>query len=98
MREIAMGTRLPLNPDLGFYRKLAKQLKRAVAAGDAAAIARCSAHAPQRNGRAGGGSGTDDLALGDAQHVIAAELGFASWSEFRAAVEAAAAAPQPSPS
>lgn len=83
-----MDARLPLNPNLGFYRKQAKELKRSLAVGDPAATARLAAHHPKRV--------PSDASLGDAQLVIAREHGFASWAEFKRAVENAARVPQAS--
>jgi ankyrin repeat protein len=82
-----MDSRLPLGPNLGFYRKGAKELKRALAAGDPAALARLNAQVPRAKG----------ASLKVAQTIVAREHGFATWSAFKAAVEAAAASGQPTP-
>ena len=93
-----MDARLPLNPNLGFYRKSAKELKRAIAAGDAAALTRLVAIHPRYRGQLPASVPVRDVSLKDAQQVIAREHGYAGWTEFKAAVEEAAALPQPTPS
>ncbi|MDI6101707.1 ankyrin repeat domain-containing protein [Actinoplanes sp. NEAU-A12] len=70
---------LPAHPDLDYYRKQAKDLHRAYAAGDAAAEARV--------GEVLGGRGTKRFQLTDAQFVLAQEHGFESWAKFRAHIE-----------
>jgi ankyrin repeat protein len=85
-----MGARLPLHPNLGFYRKSAKDLKRAVAAGDKAALERLARSHPRAGDVAA-------VTLKDAQLVIARELGFATWAALKAAVEEAARTPAVSP-
>lgn len=72
--------RLPLHPNLGYYRKRAKELKRALAAGDAAAARKLAQHHPRPPTPA-------QATLGDAQLVLAREHGFATWAEFKTAVE-----------
>jgi ankyrin repeat protein len=74
------ASRLPARPSLEQLRKQAKDLLRAVRAGDADAAARVSAIIP-RNGS------TDDFALADAQFVLAREHGFQSWSALGQHVE-----------
>ena len=70
---------LPEHPNLEYYRKQAKHLYRAYAAGDAAAEARI--------GDVLGGRGAKRFLLTDAQFVLAQEHGFESWAEFRAHIE-----------
>lgn len=47
-----MDARLPVNPSLGYYRKLAKQLKRALLEGDLAAAERFVRSHPRFRNRA----------------------------------------------
>ena len=70
--------KLPARPSLESLRKQAKKLARAVAAGEAEAIARARAQLPKR-----------ELALSqrDAQLVVAREYGFAGWKELLKEVE-----------
>jgi ankyrin repeat protein len=93
-----MDARLPLNPNLGFYRKSAKELKRAVAAQDEGAVARLVRSHPRYRGRQVVDLQGADVSLGDAQLVIAREHGFSTWAEFKAAIEKAAANPESSAS
>jgi hypothetical protein len=79
--------RLPQNPNLGFYRKLAKELKRAFAAGDANAIERVEKCHPKLRADRLGGRKTADLSLGGMQIVVAYEHGYSTWAEFKKAVE-----------
>lgn len=77
---------LPARPSVASLRKQAKQLKKAFEHGEREAMARADAILGQR---------TATLALRDAQRIIAAEYGFASWHELREAVAAAlASAPE----
>lgn len=62
--------------NLDYYRKQAKALLKAARAGDAEALARFAKDDP-----------LGDLALHDAQRIIAREQGFASWPKFHAFVE-----------
>ncbi|WP_043633337.1 ankyrin repeat domain-containing protein [Nonomuraea candida] len=75
---------LPARPGLEHYRKQAKHLRHAYAAGDAAAGARV---ADVLGDRAAG-----RFLLSDAQFVLAQEHGFRSWAEFRAHVRGRGAA------
>jgi ankyrin repeat protein len=70
---------LPPRPNLEFYRKQAKALRKAFATGDPAAAARVQAQRPRRTG--------PGLLLSDAQHVIARELGFESWPKLKKHIE-----------
>jgi hypothetical protein len=68
---------LPDNADLSQLRAQAKELKRAYAGGNPAAIARVRAVGPDSDG---------ELQLRDAQLVIAREHGFPAWRDLAAAV------------
>ncbi len=68
---------LPSHSNLEFYRKQAKALLRAYRDGDVSAASRLG---PSREGSTPG--------LSDAQHVVAREMGYASWSLLKAAVRA----------
>jgi len=85
---------LPKNPNLGFYRKQAKDLKRALATGDASAAERVAKSHPKFRGRSAAELETAQVSLGDMQLVVAREHGYATWAEFKTAVETAALAPQ----
>jgi len=61
--------------NLDYYRKQAKTLLKAVRAGDAEALHRFARHDP-----------LSEIALHDAQRVIAREQGFATWPKFHAFV------------
>ena len=76
---------LPARPDLDQQRKLAKELLRAVRAGDREAIARMRAALPDKR----------ELSLSDAQFVLAREYGFASWAELKDRIEQLVAARRP---
>jgi ankyrin repeat protein len=81
-----MSTSLPERPDLHQLRRQAKELRDAARRGDPDAIERFARHHP------GAPQGTVTLAA--AQMVIARELGFASWPQLKAAIEAHAATPE----
>jgi hypothetical protein len=70
---------LPARPNLEYYRKQAKHLRHAYAAGDPAAGA--------RGADVLGDRAAERFLLGDAQFVLAQEHGFRTWAEFRAHVE-----------
>ncbi|WP_327583636.1 ankyrin repeat domain-containing protein [Nonomuraea sp. NBC_00507] len=70
---------LPAHPNLDYYRKQAKHLHHAYAAGDAAAEARVADVLGDRAAKR--------FLLSDAQFVLAQEHGFRTWAEFRAHVE-----------
>lgn len=69
---------LPARPSLESLRKQARKLKREVAAGSGAAIARAQAHLPDAKAAS--------LSLRDAQFVIAREYGFRGWTDLVAEV------------
>ncbi len=77
-----MSPRLPASPSLEQLRRRAKDLLRAVRAGDPAAAQRLQTQHPHPRGVP---------VLADAQLVIAREHGFASWARLRAYVERVAA-------
>jgi ankyrin repeat protein len=68
---------LPPNPSLDQQKKQAKELLRALRAGDTDARARFRQHLPDK----------PRLTLADAQLVIAREYGFASWALLKAHIE-----------
>jgi hypothetical protein len=70
---------LPAHPDLEYYRKQAKHLQRAYAAGDAAAQARIADVLGDR--------AAERFLLSDAQFVLAQEHGFWTWAGFRAHIQ-----------
>ncbi|GAA4950455.1 hypothetical protein HD597_002570 [Nonomuraea thailandensis] len=70
---------LPSRPSLEYYRKQAKHLRHAYAAGDPAAGARVADVLSDR--------AAERFLLGDAQFVLAQEHGFRTWADFRAYVE-----------
>jgi ankyrin repeat protein len=68
---------LPARPSLDQQKKLAKDLLRALRAGDPEAAARMRAELPDKA----------ELSLTDAQYVLAREYGFASWRELTDQIE-----------
>ncbi|MFI6537187.1 ankyrin repeat domain-containing protein [Nonomuraea sp. NPDC050547] len=70
---------LSAHPNVEYYRKQAKHLRHAYAAGDAAAGTRVADMLGERAG--------ERFLLSDAQHVLAQEHGFRTWAEFRAHLE-----------
>jgi ankyrin repeat protein len=78
---------LPDHPNLEQLKKQAKSLLRSAQAGDATALARFGA-LPAFAGKAASELRSIDLALHDAQSVIAREHGFVSWNALREEVEA----------
>jgi ankyrin repeat protein len=77
--------RLPQHPNLEYYKKQAKALRKAFAAALPEAIARVRAQLPQQS--------DPELPLADAQFVIARELGFASWPKLKAHIAEVAGPP-----
>jgi ankyrin repeat protein len=77
-----MSASLPASPSLEQLRRQAKELLRAVRAGDEAALARVAAEHPRPG---------EPLKLSGAQLVIAREHGFPSWPRLRAYVDRVAA-------
>ena len=76
---------LPSRPDLEQQKKLAKELLREFRSGDAESIARIRAELPDKS----------DIALADAQFVLAREYGFASWRELKDHIDKRAADAKP---
>ncbi|MBB5871865.1 hypothetical protein F4553_005244 [Allocatelliglobosispora scoriae] len=72
-----MSTKLPDNADLSLLRTLAKELRRAYAGGNPAAVARVRAVHPHAG---------EEIQLRDAQLVIAREHDFAGWRDLAASV------------
>ena len=68
---------LPQHPSLEQQKKLAKELLKAIHAGDPAALGRLRRHLPDRQ----------HPKLADAQFVIAREYGFVSWARLKASFE-----------
>jgi ankyrin repeat protein len=94
MSKPSRATRaLPPSPNLGQQKKLARELLDALRAGDPAAIERLRERHPHF--AAGTPIHTADLALHDAQLVLAREYGFASWARLKEHIEAASSATDP---
>jgi ankyrin repeat protein len=74
------GRSLPSRPDLAQQKKLAKELLQSFASGDAEARARVRAVLPDKQ----------QIALADAQFVIAREYGFGNWPALKQHIEARA--------
>src|SRR4029453_5198265 len=86
--EVCMTPRqLPARPNLEQLKKQAKSLLHEARARDTAALHRFAA-LPGFSGKSIEQIGAADLALHDAQSVIAREHGFASWTALREEVEA----------
>ena len=81
-----MSTSLPERPDLDQLRRQAKELRDAVRNCDTGAAERFARHHPS--------APQGVVTLAAAQLVIARELGFASWPQLKAAVEAGATTPE----
>jgi ankyrin repeat protein len=80
-------TPLPAHPNLEQLKKLAKSLLHAARDGDGEALGRFAV-LPALAGKSAAEIRASDLALHDAQSVIAREHGFASWNALRDEVEA----------
>ncbi|MEV0385850.1 ankyrin repeat domain-containing protein [Nonomuraea sp. NPDC050643] len=74
---------LPVHPNLEYYRKQAKHLHHAYAAGDTTADTTAEA----RVADVLGGRAAERFLLSDALFVLAQEHGFRTWAEFRVHVE-----------
>jgi hypothetical protein len=86
MEEVVMSDRhfeLPANPSLEYYRKQAKQVHAAYAAGDPEAVLRVADVL--------GDQAAERFLLSDAQFVLAQEHGFRTWADFRAHIESRSA-------
>lgn len=70
---------LPANPNITQLKRQAKELKRAVSAGDASALERVRLSHPSYS--AGAAVVPDDFTLRDAQVTIAREYGFDGWHQ-----------------
>jgi ankyrin repeat protein len=81
-----MSTPLPERPDLDQLRRQAKELRAAARNGDPGAVDRLARHHPSAPPAV--------VTLAAAQLVIARELGFTSWPQLKAAVDAHAATPE----
>jgi Lon protease-like protein len=80
---------LPARPSLEHLRAQAKDLLEAVRTGAPEALERVRQSLPAAHGASAQNVAQLQLALHDAQSVIAREYGFASWAELKAAVERA---------
>lgn len=78
---------LPASPDLSHLKKQAKSLLRDARAGEVAALQRFIEALPAARGTSVAALATRELALHDAQSVVAREYGFASWLELKRHVE-----------
>jgi len=78
---------LPAHPTMEQQRKRARDLLRAVRAGDAAALSRMHAHHPRLDFSAGAAAVQHAARLADAQLVVAREYGFPSWPRLRAHID-----------
>lgn len=76
---------LPARPDLAQQKKLAKELLNAFRADDGEAIARIRAALPDKR----------EIALADAQFVLAREYGFTNWLELKEHIESRVVASLP---
>jgi ankyrin repeat protein len=87
-KEVAMPTiPLPQDPDLGQLRNQARELRRAVLAGDQAALALTAEFRPDLTGQAASAGAAGTFPLSAAQLVIARRYGFASWPRLRRHIE-----------
>ena len=78
---------LPVSPDLSHLKNQAKQLLRAARNGESEALRRFAELLPSARGLDPAGRAGRELALHDAQSVIARDYGFRSWSELKHYVE-----------
>jgi ankyrin repeat protein len=81
-----MSTSLPERPDLDQLRRQAKELRDAARNGDDGAVERFARHYPNTS--------QGPVTLAAAQLVTARELGFASWPQLKAAVDAHPSTPE----
>jgi hypothetical protein len=81
-------TSLPDRPDLDQLRTQAKELKRALVDGDSHAVDRILASHPKYAGRPAERAEGQTFTLRDAQVTMARELGFDSWKDLLAQVDA----------
>ena len=78
----AFGRPLPSRPDLAQQKKLAKELLQSFASGDAESRARVRSVLPDKQ----------QIALADAQFVLAREYGFSNWAALKQQIESSAEA------
>jgi len=78
---------LPARPNLAQYKKQAKDLVRDCRLGDSKGLARIERHHPRFHTRSESEIRTAQVALTDAQLVIASEHGFESWQKFARHIE-----------
>ena len=86
---------LPARPDLEQQKKRAKDLLKALRAGDEDAFARLRWSHPRLVHAAPGQAESAELKLADAQWVVAREYGFSSWPALKAWFDALAGRPTP---
>jgi Lon protease-like protein len=86
MQEVVMRKELPVRPNLEHLKSQAKDLLEAARRGERTALERFTRALPAARGADGERLAAMELALHDAQSVIAREYGFASWSELKAHV------------
>ena len=78
---------LPARPSLEQLKNQAKDLLKAYRAGQPSAIARFRESMPRRFGDVNDHPDPPSLSLRDAQHVVAAEYGFSSWSHMHTHIQ-----------
>ena len=81
-----MSRSLPERPDLDQLRRQAKELRDAARQGDPGAVERFARHHPS--------AALGLVTLAGAQLVVARELGFHSWPQLKATIDASATSPQ----
>jgi ankyrin repeat protein len=85
------------SPNLDFYRRRAKALLKLAQSGDPEALQRFNRHHPDFRETSPGGIVPENLALNQAQLVIARENGFSSWPRLKAYVDALKRSPAQTP-
>ncbi len=78
---------LPPRPSLEQLKNQAKDLLKAYRAGQPSAVARLRESMPRRFGAVNDQPDPPSVSLRDAQHVVAAEYGFASWSQMHSHIQ-----------
>jgi hypothetical protein len=86
---------LPDRPNLGQYKKQAKELVKALRSADADALARVRAHHPRLGAVTASDARLTAFVLADAQLVIAREHGIESWPKFLQEIEKRSGADSP---
>jgi putative phosphoribosyl transferase len=84
---------VPARPDLGQYKKQAKDLLKGIAEAAPQSLERLRLHHPRLRTQTGGEFGGSAIKLADAQLVIAREHGFESWPKFAGHLAALHGAP-----